>query len=58
MYGPYVRDKFPARNHLSTILDIEIEHGHAKRRAFAWAVMLTAIAGAAAWAWQAGYLPH
>jgi hypothetical protein len=58
MYGPYVRDKFPARKHLNSIIDIEIDHHHARRHLFAWLVTLAAVAGAAAWAWHAGYLPH
>ena len=59
MYGPYVRDKFPARNHLNSILDLDIDHGaQAKRHLFAWLVTLAGLAGAIAWAWQAGFLPH
>jgi hypothetical protein len=57
MYGPYVRDKFPARDHLSSILDIEIDRRHGWRHPLVWLFAICAIAGAAAWAWHAGYLP-
>ncbi|HEX4294559.1 MAG TPA: hypothetical protein VHZ29_10525 [Rhizomicrobium sp.] len=56
MYGPYVRDKFPSRHHLSSIIDID-HHGR-RRHLFAWLVTAAVIASAAAYAWQAGYLPR
>ena len=58
MYGPYVRDKFPSRHHLSSIIDIEIDHHGRRRHLFAWLVTAALIASAAAYAWQAGYLLH
>ena len=58
MYGPYVRDKFPARNHLSSIIDVEIDHRHGWRHPLVWLFAIAAIAGATAWAWHTGYLPH
>ncbi len=58
MYGPYVRDKFPSREHLSTILDIKIEHHHT-RHIFAWLMLVaTLAAGAAAAGWYTGFLPN
>jgi hypothetical protein len=57
MYGPYVRDKFPSRNHLPSILDIEIDH-HRKRHILAWLMLAgLAVAGIAA-GWYAGIPPH
>ena len=58
MYGPYVCDKFPPRKHLSTILDIEIDH-HRSRHIFAWLTLIIVLAaGAAATGWYTGFLPH
>ena len=58
MYGPYVRDKFPARKHLSSILDIEIQHRHG-RHVLGWLTFFVALAaGAAAAGWYTGMLPH
>jgi len=58
MYGPYVRDKFPSRKHLPTILDIEIEHRHS-RHIFAWLSLVVMLAaGAAGAGWYTGVLPH
>jgi hypothetical protein len=45
MYGPYVRDKFPSRKHLTTILDIEIDH-HRNRHILTWLTLAVALAGA------------
>ncbi|HVU21407.1 MAG TPA: hypothetical protein VHE09_11805 [Rhizomicrobium sp.] len=57
MYGPYVRDKFPARKHLSTILDIEPGHSAGHAHILLW--LLTAIIAASAIAsWYFGFLPH
>jgi hypothetical protein len=47
MYGPYVRDKFPSRNHLPSILDIEIDHRR-NRHILVWlTISILAAAGAA-----------
>jgi hypothetical protein len=59
MYGPYVRDKFPARNHLPTILDIEAGHAERHGHPMLWfAAALIAIAGAASWYLGVLPLPH
>ena len=58
MYGPYVRDKFPSRNHLPSILDIEIDH-HRNRNILTWLTLIVMLAaGAAAAGWYTGFLPH
>ena len=57
MYGPFVRDKFPPRKHLSSILDIEpghpVKHGHP----LLWTAMVVAAVSATA-SWYFGVLPH
>jgi hypothetical protein len=57
MYGPYVRDKFPPRKHLPSIIDIEIAHER-RRHILVWLFAIASVAGAGAYAWHAGYLLH
>ncbi|MBV8976252.1 MAG: hypothetical protein JO261_02330 [Alphaproteobacteria bacterium] len=58
MYGPYVRDKFPTRNHQPSIIDIDIVHGGHKRHSLLWLTLAAALVAASAYAWQAGLLVH
>jgi len=58
MYGNFVRDKFPPRQHLPSILDVQIEHEHHRRHGLFWLTLAVAAAAASAYAWQAGLLPH
>ena len=57
MYGPFVRDKFPSRKHLSNILDIEPGHPAERGHPLLWTVMVVAVCSAAA-SWYFGILPH
>ena len=57
MYGPFVRDKFPPRKHLSNILDIEPGHPAERGHPLLWTVMVVAVCSAAA-SWYFGLLPH
>jgi len=58
MYGNFVRDKFPPRHHLPSIVDVQIVHEHTKRHGLLWLTLALAAAGASAYAWQSGLLPH
>ena len=58
MYGPFVRDKFPPRKHLSSILDIEAGHpAERTHHVLLWAVMAIAACSAAA-SWYFGSLSY
>jgi len=57
MYGPFVRDNLPPREHLPSILDIE--PGHAQRHGHPLLWLMTAIIiGSAMASWYFGVLPH
>ena len=57
MYGPFVRDKFPPRKHLPTILDIEPGHAQEHGHPFLWLLTVVVI-GSALTSWYLGFLPH
>jgi len=57
MYGPFVRDKFPPREHLSSILDIEPGHPTERGHPLLWAMTVVFACSATA-SWYFGFLPH
>ncbi|HTT96505.1 MAG TPA: hypothetical protein VMF58_00525 [Rhizomicrobium sp.] len=57
MYGPFVRDKFPPRKHLSTILDIQAGHPSERGHPLLWTLTFVLACSAAA-SWYFGILPH
>ena len=57
MYGPFVRDKFPPRKHLSSILDIEPGHPIERGHPLLWAMTVVFACSATA-SWYFGFLPH
>jgi hypothetical protein len=57
MYGPFVRDKFPPRKHLTTILDIEPGHHAERGHPLLWLTTVVLV-GAAIASWYFGFLLH
>jgi len=57
MYGPFVRDKFPARDHLPSILDIEAGHQERHGHPLLWLLTTVVVCSAIA-SWYFGILPH